>query len=100
MAYKIIYKKRYLNNIEKLIFYLRAEWSEVVATELIQTINIKISQISSNPYLGSLQGRTKVRSIIITKHHRLYYRIQNSTLIIMNLLDMRINPKRNPYNKK
>jgi hypothetical protein len=30
MAYKVIYKKRYLNNIAKLVAYLRQEWSDTV----------------------------------------------------------------------
>lgn len=100
MAYKVIYKKRYLNKVAKLIIYLRAEWSDKVAIDVIHEINRKILQVSQNPFLGSLQGRLKVRSIIATKHQRLFYRIQKDTIIIMNLFDMRINPKRNPYGKK
>ncbi len=99
MAYKIRYQKRYLNKFENLIIYLREQWSDTIAAEVVASINVKIAQISINPYLGSLQGRAKVRSIIITKHQRLYYRIERNMIAIVNLIDMRIDPKRNPYNK-
>jgi plasmid stabilization system protein ParE len=97
MAYRVTYKKRYLNNVAKLVFYLRNEWNDTVAAEVATSINKKIAQVSRHPYIGNLQGREKIRSVIVSRHSRLYYRIERNTIMIMNIIDMRINPANNPY---
>lgn len=97
MAYRVVYRQRYVNKIAKLILYLRQEWGNATAQDVAKTITDKIGQLTKNPYLGSLQGRKKIRSIIVAKHNRMYYRIEKEQLIIIDLIDMRIHPSRNPY---
>lgn len=62
-------------------------------------VNEKLEQLAKHPFIGSLQGRETVRSIIISKHNRLYYRIEGEKITIINMMDMRIDPVNNPYKK-
>ncbi len=70
------------------------------ADKFIKEIDKRIETLSQQPFIGNLPDESKtVRSILITKHNRLYYRIKGNIIEIINLYDTRINPKRNPYNK-
>jgi len=64
--------------------------------KLYQTIEL----LSEQPNLGSkVKSSVYTRTILITSHNRLYYRIENDKLVITNLIDTRRNPKNNPFNK-
>ena len=74
---------------------------KTVADNFIKEIDKRIETLSKQPLIGNLPDEDKiVRSILITKHNRLYYRIKGNLIEIINMYDTRINPKRNPYNKK
>ncbi len=52
--------------------------------------------------LGTLEGRVAakkkdVKTILVTKHNRLYYRVKKDQIQIILLWDTRQNPARNPY---
>ena len=97
MAYKIIYKKRFVNKLLKLLDYLKTDWGENVANTFISKLQKRIQTLSKQPYIGvpSLVIKT-VRSILITKHNRLFYRIKDDTIEVINMYDTRSNPKKNP----
>ena len=99
MAYKAIYKKRFLNKPNKLLDYLQKEWQTEVAKDLIDKLKNRIESIKLNPNIGLQSTLKNTRSILITKHNRLYYRIENDKIVIINLIDTRRNPKKNPFNK-
>ncbi len=96
MAYKIIYKKRFVNKLLKLLDYLKTDWGENVANTFISKLQKRIQTLSKQPYIGvpSLVIKT-VRSILITKHNRLFYRIKDDTIEVINMYDTRSNPKKN-----
>lgn len=98
MAFEIIIKKRFTNKVAKTLGYLEKEWSLKVASEFLQKIDRRIEQLKMQPYLGVPSSKIKdVRGLLITKHNRLYYKIKNNTVIILNMYDTRANPSKNPY---
>ncbi len=100
MAYKIIYKKRFQTKLFKLLDYLRQEWGDNVANSFINRLQSRLNTLSQQPYIGASSIVIKsVRSILITKHNRLYYRIKDDTIEVLNMYDTRSNPKKNPYKK-
>jgi len=99
MAYKAIYKKRFINKLDKLLDYLHEEWSVDVANNFIIILRSRIDSLKQNPHIGSSTYLKNTRTILITKHNRLYYRIENDKLIILNLIGTRRNPANNPFNK-
>ncbi|MBD0333115.1 MAG: type II toxin-antitoxin system RelE/ParE family toxin [Chitinophagaceae bacterium] len=101
MAFKIIVKKRFTNKLIKLLYYLEAEWGKPVADRFVDKLEKRLDSLSQQPFTGAESEYFKnVRSILITRHNRLYYRIKESTIEVINLYDTRMNPKRNPYLKK
>ena len=98
MAYKIIYKKRFLNKLVKLLDYLKAEWNEDIANVFINRLQKRLQTLSRHPYMGvSSSVVTGVRSILITKHNRLFYRIKDDNIEVISMYDTRSNPRKNPF---
>lgn len=98
MAYKVVYKKRFNNKLIKLLIYLEEKWNHQVAEEFLITLDKRINTLKHQPFVGK-HSVTKpgIRAILITKHNRLYYKFNNTTIIIINMYDTRTNPKKNPY---
>jgi len=98
MAYKIIYKKRFLNKLLKLLDYLKTEWGENVSEAFILKLQKRLNTLSRQPHTGVPSCLIRpVRSILITKQNRLYYRIKDHTIEVINMYDTRRDPKKNPY---
>lgn len=98
MAYQIIYKKRFLQKLFNLLDYLKKEWDETTVENFLQRFQSRINTLSKQPFIGAPSTVVKeVRSILITRHNRVYYRIKGEIIEIINMYDIRINPKKNPY---
>lgn len=98
MAYTLLVKKRFTRKIISLLQYLEKEWSKKIALEFEEKLYKRMEQLISHPYMGTPSSSIKgVRSLLITKHNRLYYRIKGNKIEIMNLYDTRRNPKKNRY---
>ena len=98
MAYQIILKKRFTNKLVKLLAYLEKEWSHKVAANFLQKIDRRIQQLSGQPLTGISSERIEgVRSVFITRHNRLYYKVKGKKVIVLNMYDTRINPKKKKY---
>lgn len=99
MANQIIYKKRFLNKLDKLIAYLKKEWSIKVANEFLDKLVEKMQTIKQNPGIGGITEIENIRSILVTKHNKVYYKIEKNNIFVLNMIDTRRNPKKNPFNK-
>ena len=98
MAYKIIVKKRFTNKVQKILAYLEKEWSKKVAGEFLLKIDRRLDLISKQPFAGAVSLKIKeVRGLLITRHNKLFYKVKGNTVIILNMYDTRMNPKKNPY---
>jgi len=97
--YEIIYRKRFQMKFIVLINYLSTEWNLAVTDKFIETFESRIGVLVLNPYIGKKSSVLDIRSILITKHNRLYYRVKEHTVEILNMYDTRLNPKNNPYKK-
>ena len=98
MAYKIILKKRFTKKIINLLAYLELNWGNDIARNYILKLDLRLHTLTLQPYIGSVSKKIKdVRGILITKHNRIYYRIQKDTIEIINLYDTRIGPGKNIY---
>ena len=89
MAYEVIINKRFSKKLLLLLDYLKAEFGERVANDFQDTVLVRINLLKINPYIGGPTGITSVRSTLVTKHNRLYYRIKENKIVILNLYDTR-----------
>lgn len=98
MAYQIILKKRFTYKLVKLLAYLEQEWSHKVAAGFLKKIDYRIQQLSGQPLTGiSSEKIEAVRSVFITRHNRLYYKVKGKKVIVLNMYDTRMNPKKRKY---
>lgn len=98
MAYEIILKKRFTNKLVKVLAYLEDEWSQQVAANFLKKIDYRLRQLSGQPFTGVPSEKIKyVRVVLITRHNRLYYKIKGKKVIILNMYDTRMNPKKKKY---
>ncbi len=98
MAYQIIVKKRFSNKLKNILKYLEKEWSYDVAAEFLLKVDRRIELLTKQPYVGAPSSKIKdIRGVLITRHYRMYYKTKGNKVIILNMYDTRINPKKNPY---
>lgn len=98
MAYEVIVKKRFTNKVVKILTYLEKEWSNKVAYEFLVKVDRRFNLLKQQPFVGiPSQKISGVRGILITRHNKMYYKVQGEKVIILNLYDSRMHPKRNPY---
>lgn len=98
MAYKISWTDNALEDYQKIIEYLLAKWSLSVAIDFESKVNKKLSILSKMPSIGisSLKSR-EIKSILLTKHNRLFYRIKGGTIELLNIFDTRQHPDKKPF---
>lgn len=98
MAQRIIILKRAEQKVKKVYAYLLEKWSEKVADEFYKKFEKTVHTISLQPGIGRPSTKKPgIRRKLVTKHNCLYYRIKDDSVIIINMLDTRRNPMKNPY---
>ncbi|SMD36783.1 Plasmid stabilization system protein ParE [Reichenbachiella faecimaris] len=96
MAKEIIWTKRAISKFERIATYLEDHWSFNTAREFAIRTHQIIEIISEHPEIGTLEhAQNNIRGFKLTKHNRLFYRVSQKQIIILNLFDNR----RNPSNK-
>src|SRR4051812_46065624 len=96
MVYPIVFKKRFQNKLGKLLIYLEDEFGLLIAQQFAKQLDKKFQSLQSQPFAGTPSVNfTNVRSILAGKHNRIYYKIEDNKIIVLNLYDTRINPKKN-----
>lgn len=90
MAYEIVVKKRFLNKLVSTLSYLEKEWGTQSASQFLEKIDRRIEALKHHPYIGAPSGKLPdVHGLLITKHNRLYYKIEGNKVILLNLYDTR-----------
>jgi plasmid stabilization system protein ParE len=98
MVYKIIFKKRFENRLRKVLAYLEVEFGVLIAKKFADQVELKFTTLEQQPYMGRRSASFKnVRSILVGKQNRIYYRVESNKIIVMNMLETRMDAKRNKY---
>ena len=95
---KIVLSNKYLKSLDKLLNYLLPIWGNKVSQKSIKEIDKHILLISTQPLIGLSSAKSKtVRSVLVSKHNRLYYKIEKDSIVILDIKDTHINPSKNKY---
>jgi plasmid stabilization system protein ParE len=98
MAFKIIWSESAIDDYSKVINYLLESFPLFVAENFIQITETRIFNLTAFPEMGKLSKKINgARSIVLTKHNKLYYSMSNDTIEILNIFDTRQNPEKNSY---
>ena len=96
MVYKIIFKKRFRHKLQNLLGYIENEFGLLVAQRFARQLDKKFITLQQPPLIVQPSVYIQnIRSIHAGKLNRLYYRIEGNKIIIINMYDTRINPKKN-----
>lgn len=98
MALQIKWTQNALEDYEAVIDYLLTEWTVDVAAKFIDLVESRLDTLIFFPNIGITSTKeNSVRSIVLTKHNKLYYRITSNCIEILNIFDTRQNPTKNKY---
>ena len=99
MAYKIIITEAFERSAAKTSEWITTNWSLLSAEKFDKKIMDIITSIILSPKSGRQSGRKNIRSRMVTKHNRIYYKFIQNTITILELFETKTNPKNNKYEK-
>jgi len=92
---KALYTKRAAKKYQAIKDYLTIEWGEKVVAAFEQKTIDFLDLIERFPEAGSLEIPEKqIRSFLLTKQIRIFYRIKGDKIILLTFFDTRSNPKK------
>jgi len=98
MALKIEWTEPVLKDLETISNYIEVEWSESLADKFIDLVKEKVRTLAKHPAMGMASVKyPSVRSVKISKHNKLYYKVTNDKLILLSIFDTRQHPDKNLY---
>lgn len=98
MAYKVSWSDIALEDYGHIVDYLVSSWPLSVAIDFEKMVNGKLTNLSKQPFTGIRSDRNPaIRSILITKHNRLFYRVKGNNLELLSIIDTRMDPSKNPF---
>ena len=98
MALKIEWTANALEDYQQVVDYLLKEWPLNIAADFVDNLEKRVHNLTSFPNIGiaSLKDPS-IRSIVITKHNKLYYRTSPDKIEILDIFDTRQSPDKNKY---
>jgi plasmid stabilization system protein ParE len=98
MAYQIVVTEYFEETTANTIRWLEAEWSSQSADKFEKKLKAAIERISKSPTTGKLSSHFKnIRSVLVTKHNRIYYKMEGEIIILLELFETKQSPQRNKY---
>lgn len=98
MVREIIWTKRANAKFNKIISYLEEEWGEQVTRNFVRKTYDIIELISDQSDLGTIENVDKnIRGFLLTKHNRIFYRVTDKEIILLNFFDVRSGRKRKKF---
>jgi plasmid stabilization system protein ParE len=98
MALQIRWTENALEDYRHVVEYLIQEWSVGIAKDFVEIVEKRIDTLSVFPNIGIPSIKEPgIRSIILTKHNRLYYRVSTKFIEILDIFDTRQDPAKNKY---
>jgi plasmid stabilization system protein ParE len=90
MAKKIVWTTRSHKKFTTIINYLEEVGGSRVAETFVTKSFDLIEIISEHPELGTVEYPEKgIRGFLLTKHNKLFYRVTETEIILLNFFDTR-----------
>lgn len=93
MARSIVWTSRASNKFDQIIEYLEVEWGSALARQFVSRTYSIIDLLVEWPNLGKNEHKQfQIRGFSLSKYNRIFYRVSNTEIIILNFFDNRQNP--------
>lgn len=97
MAYQIEWADSFSLDMQDLIEVYQQYYSQKKAEAIADAVFTKTNLLKFNPRMGKVSNRYEhVYSIPLTANYRLYYSVRPNVIEMLRIIDMRLNPDRNP----
>jgi plasmid stabilization system protein ParE len=98
MALKIVWTKRAQNRFSEAFEFAKVFRTEKEVAAFIQKAFRSIELLSIHPELGLMEDRKRgIRGFLITPYHRVFYRYSKTTLTVLNIFDLRMDPQKKKF---
>lgn len=98
MGLRIVWTENALEDFHTIVDYLLKNWSYPVSKKFIQIVQKRVTILSGSPTIGvAFRKFSDVRSIVLTRHNKLYYSYDEETLTVLNIFDSRQDPSKNKF---
>jgi len=98
MAYRLDFSEQFERTSAKTARWLKKEWSFKLAQEFRNKLAVAIEKVISNPFIGKRSSQYEdIRSVLVTKHNRLFYHITDNTITFLDIIELKQSPHRNKY---
>ena len=96
MALKIFWTHKARLSFLAVLEYLCTEWSYDVALEFRNRVDVVLRYLSTNPNMGRKEEMLphNIRSYLISKNTKLFYRIVGNEMHLIKFFDTRQHPDR------
>lgn len=98
MAKEVVWTKRASAKFDSVVEYLELDWNDKVVSAFVQKTDAILQLLAETPELGTLEHAEKgIRGFKLTKHNRLFYRVEKDRLIVLNMFDNRQRSKKKRF---
>lgn len=95
MDYKIVWSAESLKNLDNILAYLEAKWTEREISKFKRLLRKQIELILSNPKLFPTSiSHPELRKAVLSRQTTLFYKIEGKHIYIVYLFSNKMNPKR------
>ncbi|MGI8636490.1 MAG: type II toxin-antitoxin system RelE/ParE family toxin [Segetibacter sp.] len=99
MERRIITTPEFRKKLSKICGYIEMEFGKKAVLDFISRLDLKLRVVLDHPEGGRpLINRKNVRSILFKPHNKIYYKIFPSRITLLNIIDVRQSPDKNPFN--
>lgn len=92
---KILWTTRASSNLDRILEYLEKEWSISSVKKFNNKLLNFLELLKKKPEIGKIVLQDKnIRAFVLTKQNTIFYRLKNNQIIILQLFDNRMNPKK------
>lgn len=93
MDFKIVWTAKAELRYEKIILYLKENWSKNVQIDFYRTVKNKLELLRLFPSMGIKFSNRNYRKLLLTEHSYLHYRIKDDRIVLMTIRDTRQDSK-------
>ena|ERR1035437_4426256 len=98
MALEIYWSTRADKKFDRIIEYLTLEWGEHITNSFVKKVYAFLDILSEFPEIGTIEYKEKgIRGFTIVEQINVFYKIDDSKIILINFFDNRQNPEKKRF---
>ena len=98
MALEIKWSKKADRSFDSIIAYLNGEFGKTTTSNFVRKVHEFIDLLCEFPELGTEENKDlNIRGFVIIKQVKIFYKIRNQNIILLNFYDNRQRPKKKRF---